>query len=132
MTRPAPGVLILRALRLRCPRCGEGKMFTGLFRMNETCPHCRHRFEREPGYFLGSIYINYGLTAALTVAAYITLRFGYGIEARKVAWGLLAFVVLFGVFFHRYARALWVAMDCRFDRSLFEDRDDEVPQGRRD
>ena len=27
--------------RLRCPNCGQGRIFTGLFRMNKTCPVLR-------------------------------------------------------------------------------------------
>ena len=38
--------------------------------MHERCPHCGVKFEREPGFFLGSIYINYGLTALIVAVAY--------------------------------------------------------------
>lgn len=119
MPTPPASVLIGRALRLLCPRCGRAKMFTGLFRMHETCPGCGLKFEREPGYFLGSIYLNYGMTAGLTTAAYVLLRFGMEIEARKLLVPLLVFIVLFSTLYFRYARALWLAMDCRFDSSLF-------------
>ena len=27
--------------------------------MHETCPVCDHRFEREPGYFVGAMYVSY-------------------------------------------------------------------------
>ena len=35
--------------RLRCPNCERGRIFTGLFNMNEICPYCGVRFEREIG-----------------------------------------------------------------------------------
>lgn len=98
-------------------------MFTGLFHMHETCPVCRLKFEREPGYFLGSIYINYGLTAMLTTIAWMVLQLGYGIAPKPLAYGLLAFCVVFGTFFFRYARALWLALDCRFEDDRFFERD---------
>jgi len=94
-------------------------MFTGLFRMHETCPSCGLRFEREPGYFLGSIYINYGLTALITTIAYVTLRFGWKFEAKPLAAVLVAFCVVFPTFFFRYARALWLALDLRFEKEPF-------------
>jgi hypothetical protein len=94
-------------------------MFSGLFRMHETCPHCGFRFEREPGYFLGSIYINYGLTALITTIAYISLRFGWRVEPRGLAFGLLTFCIVFPTFFFRYARALWLALDLRFEKEPF-------------
>ena len=61
--------LVSRALRLRCPVCGEGQLFKGLFSMHPTCPHCGIKYEREPGFFLGSIYINYGITALIVAIA---------------------------------------------------------------
>jgi len=27
-------------LHCRCPRCGEGKLFRGFLKLNETCPNC--------------------------------------------------------------------------------------------
>ena len=59
-----------RALRLRCPICGRGKLFRWWLLMHERCPNCGVKFEREPGFFLGSIYINYGLTALIVAIAY--------------------------------------------------------------
>ncbi len=55
----------LRAiLRQRCPVCCQGAMFRGRFAMNPTCPVCGHRFEREPGFFQGAMYVSYGLGTA--------------------------------------------------------------------
>jgi len=39
--------------------------------MNEHCPHCGLRFEREQGYFLGAMYISYGL--ALPMIAFFAV-----------------------------------------------------------
>lgn len=87
--------------------------------MHAMCPECGLKFEREPGYFLGSIYINYGLTALITTIAWIVLHLGLGWEARPLAMGLLTFCVVFGTLFFRYARALWLALDCRFEDDRF-------------
>src|SRR3712207_2725300 len=52
----------LRAIVLqRCPRCLQGRVFHGLLTPRETCPVCGHRFEREPGYFIGAMYASYFL-----------------------------------------------------------------------
>jgi len=98
--------------------------------MHESCAHCGLTYEREPGYFLGSIYINYGITAVLTTVGWITLRFGYRIESRGLIVAFAVFCVLFPILFFRYARALWLAMDCRFDQSLFSNPPPEEPHAR--
>ena len=98
-------------------------MFAGWFRMHERCSNCNFRFEREPGFFLGSIYINYGLTALITTVAYVLLRFVYDYQDDNLIWWFAAFCVIFPAAFFPFARALWLAMDCFFDNtSLEEDR----------
>ena len=94
-------------------------MFTGLFGMHESCAHCGLVYEREPGYFLGSIYINYGITALLTTAGWVTARFILRIESSWLLPAFAVFCLLFPVLMFRHARALWLAMDCRFDDTLF-------------
>jgi hypothetical protein len=36
-------------------------VFIGQLKMNEQCPSCGLKFEREPGYFFGAMYFSYGL-----------------------------------------------------------------------
>src|SRR5689334_512492 len=50
-----------------CPICRSGPIFRvplwrGFLAMNEKCPVCGLRFEREPGYFLGAMYFSYLLS----------------------------------------------------------------------
>ena len=118
-------MLLSRALKLQCPLCGQDKMFSGWFHMNPTCRQCGLKYEREPGYFLGSIYINYGLTAMITTILYVALHFGFEIENNLVTWPLAAFCVLFPVIFFRYARAYWLAMDLSFDHPEPDEEDAE-------
>ncbi len=66
---------IKAALKAKCPRCREGNMFTGKTyalkgqKMNETCPHCGLRYEREPGYFYVAMFVSYALAMAEMIAA---------------------------------------------------------------
>ena len=85
--------------------------------MKTTCERCGFRFERDPGYFLGSTYINYGLTTFLTTWSYIVVRFVMGIEQRWLIPGLATFCIIFPLVFFRYARSLWLSFDCYFDRT---------------
>jgi uncharacterized protein (DUF983 family) len=104
-----------RAWRLRCPRCGRGKLFANWIRMPAECEACRLRFEREPGYFLGSIYINYGLTAVLATLVYFALFFGGWTSPRAALWIAVGFAVAFPLWFFRYARSLWLGFDHFWD-----------------
>jgi hypothetical protein len=83
--------------------------------MHPHCDHCGVTFEREPGFFLGSIYFNYGLTALLVIAAFLFLFFSEVIPQQHAFFILLAFSILFPLWFFRYARSLWLAFDHHVD-----------------
>jgi len=83
--------------------------------MRDPCDHCGRKFDRAPGYLLGSIYVNYGVTALLVVALYFSLYFGEVLTSRQLLLVLGVFVLLFPMWFFRYARAMWIALDEKFD-----------------
>jgi uncharacterized protein (DUF983 family) len=103
--------ILLRSLRLRCPRCGKGRLFRGWLSMHDGCPDCGLQFQREPGFFLGSIYFNYGMTALLVTVSYFACFFGTDISPNHLLWGEFAFCLLFPLWFFRYARSLWLGFD---------------------
>ncbi|MBS0205551.1 MAG: DUF983 domain-containing protein [Planctomycetes bacterium] len=118
-----------RALRLRCPRCGEGDLFRNWFSMHPQCSHCQLRFERAPGYFLGSAYVNYGIISLTLTAMYMGLHFGAEISNRVLVGPLVAYFVLVPLFLFRYARSWWLAMDCYFDPTSFSESEDYMVRG---
>ena len=79
------------------------------------CSECGLAFEREPGFYLGSIYFNYGLTALAVTVAYFVLYFATEVSQTAVMVSLTAFCVLFPLWFFRYARSLWLGMDQYLD-----------------
>jgi uncharacterized protein (DUF983 family) len=114
-TPPSLANLLLRGARLRCPRCGRASVFRGWFAMHDSCPSCRRKFNRAPGYFLGSIFFNYGVTAILMVIAYFSLFFALGRVSQAWLAGLAGFTLVFPLWFFRYARTLWIAVDEQLD-----------------
>jgi uncharacterized protein (DUF983 family) len=108
-------VLITRALRLRCPACGRGKIFRGWFTMNDACPGCSRPFQRGPGFFLGSIYFNYGITAVMVVVIYFACFFSEVVTDRQLFYITMAIALFFPLWFFRYARALWIGFDELWD-----------------
>jgi uncharacterized protein (DUF983 family) len=58
------GLIITRGLANRCPNCGGSRLFKAgtLFELNHECPDCRLKFEKDDGFFLGAMSLNYGVT----------------------------------------------------------------------
>ncbi len=110
---------ITRVLRqgigLRCPRCGRAPLFTGWFTMHERCLCCGLLFEREQGYFVGAIYVNYAVTVGICITGFLLLeRFTVlGVTAQILLWS--AFGVVFPLAFFRYSRSLWLSIEYLFN-----------------
>lgn len=101
---------------LRCPRCHHGRVFSGLIAMNERCPVCAMRFEREPGYFLGAMYVSYAF-ASVIIGGAVLLFYALFPEWTDIWVYLAAVVVLipFVPFIFRYSRVIWMTLDRSID-----------------
>jgi len=103
-------------LRGKCPRCRTGNIYPSTLKgwlgwMHDSCPSCGLRFLRETGYFLGAMYISYGLGVLTILPVAIVL-------AVVVEWPLWAVLtvamiqtVVFMPLFFRYSRIIWLHMD---------------------
>lgn len=103
----------LAVLRQRCPVCCQGDMFRGRFAMNATCPVCGHRFEREPGFFQGAMYVSYGLgtvyLGVLAILANVFLVPRVGIVPTAAGVVALHLACVPAVF--RYSRVIWAHLN---------------------
>jgi uncharacterized protein (DUF983 family) len=102
-----------------CPRCRVGKIFrrsVWLFpRMHERCPACGLKFEREQGYFLGAMYIGYGLgIGAIAVLAVVVWELFQWPIMKSAVWGIVLFLPLAPVLTWM-SRVLWIWMDQGID-----------------
>jgi uncharacterized protein (DUF983 family) len=100
-----------RALRLRCPRCGRSPLYAGWFRMHERCAACGLRYEREQGYFVGAIYVNYAFTVVVAAGTVLVLDWTFGLTLTAQLVIGIALGVLVPVLFFRYARSLWLSLE---------------------
>jgi hypothetical protein len=79
--------------------------------MNERCSSCGASLVRPDGFFLGSIYVNYGVTGAIVAVGYPLVLFVGRIDERWLLPAALAFALIFPLLFFRTARSLWMAID---------------------
>jgi uncharacterized protein (DUF983 family) len=116
--------ILWTVFRLRCPNCGRGRIFTGLFAMNKTCPDCGVRFERESGESVGGMYINLGLAELLTMGGFFLINalFQPPFVPHLTFW--IIFNVVFIALFYRHARSLWIGTSY-LTGGVYVDPDDE-------
>jgi uncharacterized protein (DUF983 family) len=102
-------LILRRAIGLRCPRCGGTPLFTGWFAMAPACALCGLVYERAQGYWVGAIYVNYGVTTAIAVTGFFLTWRQVPLALELAWWG--AFVVLFPLWFFRYSRSVWLSLE---------------------
>ncbi|MGA9543437.1 MAG: DUF983 domain-containing protein [Candidatus Sulfotelmatobacter sp.] len=107
-------------LRQRCPRCRTGSIFRysifrGFPKMHDRCPVCDLKFDREPGYFLGAMYVSYGLGVVIValIAALLWSTTGWWIT-KDTIWAVVLFLPLAPTI-TLFARVLWIYLDQTVD-----------------
>jgi uncharacterized protein (DUF983 family) len=113
LEKPGPLVVLARGLLKRCPRCGQGHLFSGWFSMLERCPRCGLAFERGEGYWLGAIAINLGVTEALFGAMVVAIMVATWPDVPWV-WPTVAGIALnvaVPIVFYPYSKTIFIAVD---------------------
>ena len=104
----------VRALRLRCPNCGGGPIFTSWSRLLPVCPVCGLGLERgEEGYWLGAYFVN--LMAVETVFSIWMVGFLL-VTWPNPPWELfqittIILMVVFPFVFFPFSKTLFLAFD---------------------
>jgi hypothetical protein len=77
---------------------------------------------RETGYFLPHVAIGYGATVVVALGCWPVMRYLLGIESPAVTLTVMVSVAfLFGIWFVRYSKALWLALDLTIHPPASED-----------
>jgi uncharacterized protein (DUF983 family) len=89
------GQIIARGLANRCPNCGGAPLFKAgaPFTLNRQCPACGFRIEKEEGFFLGAMALNYGVTC-IGLLCPVALLWYYGVLGGTTAAVLAAVLAL--------------------------------------
>ena len=108
---------LFRALKLRCPNCGAGKLFDSWIRMRGVCEHCRLKLDRgEHDYFIGAYTLNLIVAELMVVGAILLVMVATWptVPWTAMMWSLLPLALLGPVVTLPFARSLWLALDLVF------------------
>jgi uncharacterized protein (DUF983 family) len=113
-----------RALRLRCPNCGQGKAFESWFGMRRRCPVCAFKFERgEEGYQVGAYMFNIVAAELFFLLLFIVIIV---LTWPSPPWTLLQYggiaaMVIAPFVFYPFSKSLFLAFDLLFRPAAPED-----------
>jgi len=112
MTRDRSILKVLaRALRLRCPACGQSRIARRPFRIRHHCPSCLSLFKREEGFFVGAILGNLMMTEFVILLVCLIWIVVIGANYESVLAGLFVVALLFPVAFYHHSWSLWLGFD---------------------
>lgn len=114
-TKPIKGNLVMMILKEKCPHCGKSdvyqkkKHFFELPVMKDRCDNCNYYFDREPGYFLGAMYISYGLAVLQGIITFLLLyTFLPDIPTLWTVLIILAVIFLFSLKNYKLSRIIYI------------------------
>jgi uncharacterized protein (DUF983 family) len=117
--------IIYSTLTNKCSRCHGGKVFENNnpysfmngITMKETCSKCGLKYEREPGFFYGAMYVSYALMSGILIVWFISDLLWLHFEPITLATVVVtSMLVLFPVAF-RWARIIWLNFFIRYDKT---------------
>ncbi|MBC7885361.1 MAG: DUF983 domain-containing protein [Saprospiraceae bacterium] len=119
---------LINTLLKKCPRCQEGDLFTVPFEfskpvdMPEHCPVCHQKFEPEPGFYYGSMFISYIITAFFFLGIIGTCLIVFKLSLNVSMVILLVIAAITYMFFLRMSRSLWINIMVDYDPKAKEDK----------
>lgn len=106
----------------KCPQCHQGKVLkhppyqiNKLLETEECCSHCHLKYEKEPGFFYGALYVSYALTSGIFIVAYLLQVTLLNLPTTKFAIFMVSTLILSFPLIARWARILWLNFFIRYD-----------------
>ncbi len=110
----------------KCPHCHKGNFFKSKHpydfshfgKMNSECSICKEGFERESGYYLGAMYVSYGLNIGLGMSLFLMTVMVFNLDILYFLFIFLGTVlVLFPLNFW-LSRLIWINMFVKYEKKL--------------
>lgn len=109
-----------------CPRCQNESMyldknplhFSKLIKMNEKCSHCGLKYEIEPSFFYGAMYVSYALNVALSIATFVVSYLILDSSIKNSFIAILVANILLFPFVLRWSRNIYINMFVSYDKKF--------------
>ncbi len=111
-----------------CPKCQKESMYFdqnplhigNVLKMNEKCSHCGLKYQIEPSFFYGAMYVSYGLNVAVGIAAFIVSYLIFNSSLKAAFISIIASLILLFPFILRWSRNIYINMFVSYDPEFKE------------
>jgi uncharacterized protein (DUF983 family) len=114
----------------KCPRCHQGNLWKqpffkslpqlirGNYQMHERCPVCKLKYEQEPGFWWGAMYIAYGLSSgALLITAFLC-KYYFEMNLNQTMLVVLAVAMIGFLYNARVARSVYINIFVKYEPQI--------------
>lgn len=117
------GTKLYSILTGTCPRCQKESMYKdenplhlkNILKMNESCSHCGLKYQIEPSFFYGAMYVSYALNVAIGIAAFIVSFVLFESSLKTSFISIIASSILLYPFVLRWSRNIYINIFISYD-----------------
>ncbi|APZ45193.1 DUF983 domain-containing protein [Polaribacter reichenbachii] len=112
------GTKLFSIVNGKCPKCHEGEFFKYSFTFNpkkitklhDNCSHCNLKYMMEPSFFYGAMYVNYGITVAISIAVFVITKLFFDFNLLQSFISVIIALFVLAPINLRLSRILWINM----------------------
>jgi len=116
--------LLLNVLLKKCPKCQRDDLFKQPLQlskpllMNDRCGVCQQKFEPEPGFYYGAMFISYILSSFFFLATAAVLIIFAKLTVNQTFAIIILLAILGYIWLLRISRSIWIHTVVQFDPNL--------------
>ncbi|MFT6700101.1 MAG: hypothetical protein ACJA2M_002501 [Polaribacter sp.] len=120
------GTKLYSIIKGKCPKCHEGNFFKNgltfhpskVTRLHENCPNCNLKYMLEPSFYFGAMYVNYGITVAISIVVFLIAKLGFNLNLLHSFLIVIGALLILAPINLRLARILWINMFVNYENEV--------------
>lgn len=108
-----------------CPVCQQESMYvnknpfklSSVIKMRERCSHCHTKYQIEPSFFYGAMYVSYAVGVAIGIAAFIIAFIFFKMGPLPSFFFITGSILISYPIILRLSRNIWINFFLHYDPS---------------
>lgn len=118
--------LVYSVVKNKCAQCHQGDFFIDqnpfhlkkFDKMHANCSYCNLKYEKEPGFFFGAMYVSYALMSALFISSFVIDNLWIHSETWQYMTFLITTMILLVPVTYRWSRLIWHNFFTKFNKEV--------------
>ena len=109
--------------KAKCPRCHRGEFFKYKYtyhpgkitKIHDNCPNCDLKYMIEPSFYYGAMYVNYGITVALSISTFLISKLIFNSSLLQSFTVIIFALILSAPINLRLSRVIWIYLFVEYE-----------------